>query len=108
MLTSNRPPEDLYLNGLQRFLFMPFIEMVRQKMEVVTLDGIDYRIQNASIFNAYFYPNNEESKKQLQILWDMITNKATPSYKQIKVAMGRSMTLENYHNEVAIVDFSDL
>lgn len=42
-VTSNRPPSDLYLGGLQRFLFLPFIDMVNETMEVLSLDGIDYR-----------------------------------------------------------------
>merc|ERR1712190_221706 len=43
--TSNRPPEDLYLNGLNRPLFLPFIPMLNDFCHVHTIGAeVDYRM----------------------------------------------------------------
>ena len=55
--TSNRPPEDLYLNGLNRALFLPFIAMLRDRMQVVELESPhDYRQHRLAGAQVYFHP----------------------------------------------------
>lgn len=53
--TSNRKPDDLYKNGLQRSNFVPFIPILKNHCQVVQLDsGIDYRTTNKGQGEHYF------------------------------------------------------
>lgn len=58
--TSNRPPEDLYLNGLNRSRFEPFIPMLKGRCDVLNIDSeVDYRIISEhalDLLKVYFYP----------------------------------------------------
>lgn len=54
VMTSNRPPDDLYLNGLQRFLFMPFIDDLKSNSHVLNLSSIDYRLLNTMGMDSYY------------------------------------------------------
>ena len=58
--TSNRPPNDLYKNGLQRSAFLPFIDLLYTESNAVSLDpGIDYRRKNlGGREELYFHISN--------------------------------------------------
>lgn len=55
--TSNRPPDELYKNGLNRQRFLPFIEQVKEKLEIIPLQGpVDYRYDRLQGAQTYYHP----------------------------------------------------
>lgn len=54
--TSNRPPDDLYKNGLQRSNFVPFIKVLKNHCSIANLDsGVDYRLKSLTGKEQHYY-----------------------------------------------------
>lgn len=73
VLTSNRPPNDLYLNGLQRYLFEPFIDKLNSLAKVYTLTTHDYRKMHALTQKCFYYPYGPKTDKDLKDAWVALT-----------------------------------
>jgi cell division protein ZapE len=75
--TSNRIPDDLYKDGLNRQLFLPFIELIKEKMVVWELTSPrDYRQDRLAGSQSYFTPVNAESRAAMDAVWDDLTGGA--------------------------------
>ena len=72
--TSNRPPDDLYRDGLNRQLFLPFIAMLKEKMQLVSLAGPrDYRLDRLRAGKTWFSPSDPDNRQSFDVLWrDML------------------------------------
>jgi cell division protein ZapE len=73
--TSNRPPRDLYLGGLNRELFLPFIDLVEKALDVVPLNGpLDYRLERLGGFPTWHVPNGAEATAALSAAFFRLTD----------------------------------
>jgi len=72
--TSNRPPGDLYRDGINRQLFLPFIAMLEDRMEIVALMGQrDYRLDRLRAAGTWFSPIDPDNEREFDALWrDML------------------------------------
>ena len=73
--TSNRPPDDLYKDGLNRDLFVPFITMIETRLKVIEVDGPkDFRLDRLRGAKTYFFPTTSaESRAGFEALWRDMT-----------------------------------
>jgi cell division protein ZapE len=68
--TSNRAPDELYKGGLNRQLFLPFIAMLKARMEVVAVDGArDYRLDRLRAAGTWFSPIDPDNEAGFGRLW---------------------------------------
>lgn len=72
--TSNRHPDNLYLNGLQRHLFIPFIQELKVKNKVINISAKDFRIRHDIIQEKTIYPINEQNSKLFEKMFLSLTN----------------------------------
>ncbi len=71
--TSNLPPDDLYKDGLQRARFLPAIELLKQHLEVLNVDGgVDYRLRYLEKAEIYHYPLDERAEQILNDVFNHI------------------------------------
>jgi cell division protein ZapE len=105
--TSNRVPDDLYMNGLNRNLFLPFIALIKDKMVVWELTSpTDYRQDRLTGRQVYFTPINAASRATMNEVWrDLSGGASTPLMLRVK---GRDVELPQFRNGVARARFHDL
>jgi cell division protein ZapE len=105
--TSNRVPDDLYKDGLNRQIFLPFIDMLKDRMVVHELASrTDYRQDRLEGAQSYFTPNSSDAKAEINRIWQELTHGQQESLSL--VVQGRTLELPRFHNGVARVKFYDL
>lgn len=106
--TSNRVPEELYKNGLNRQLFLPFIAILRDKLTVKEIESeTDYRQHRLSGAQVYFHPLGQGASRAMDGLWHELTGVDTGQQLSLEV-MGRAVVLPMFHAGVARASFWDL
>ncbi|MDZ7904915.1 MAG: cell division protein ZapE [Cypionkella sp.] len=105
--TSNRAPQDLYKNGLNRALFLPFIAQLETHFNVVELRSPnDYRQHRLTGMQVYFHPAGTAGT-QLDQIWNDLTGHVAGEILELTVN-GRKFVLPRVANGVAYASFWEL
>ncbi len=111
--TSNRAPDDLYKNGLNRHRFVPFINRIKETMEIVSLNGpIDYRYNRLKGIETYFHPVNETTTAKLSAAFFRLTDRSVEDRDKVPSGelnvQGRKLFVPKSARGVAVFSFKRL
>lgn len=108
VMTSNVAPPNLYKNGLRREVFLPFIDLVQTRMNVVEIAGPrDYRLDRLRGRPVYFHPLGPQADAQIDALMLELLD-GLPGAPETLSLPGRSMVIPHAGHGVARISFADL
>jgi len=107
--TSNRPPEDLYKNGLNRDLFVPFIDMIKEKCTVFEVAGPkDFRLDRLRGAKTYFFPSTAPDQiAGFNALWADMT-KLVSEHEAVLTVNERKLILKRAAGPILRATFAEL
>jgi cell division protein ZapE len=106
--TSNTPPSELYKDGLQRALFVPFIHILEKRLKVTAIGGgADHRLERLKGLPVYLTPHDVKTREVLAGMFFQLTDTRTPHAEEIKVG-GRILDVPRTAKEVAWFTFDEI
>jgi len=112
--TSNRPPLDLYKDGLNRELFLPFIDLIETSFDVVEVNGpTDYRLHRLTGVDVWHVPNGPDATRALSNAFFKLTDypvedRAKVPTEELSVGGGRTLHVPKSLKGVAVFSFKRL
>ncbi|EGG04455.1 uncharacterized protein MELLADRAFT_49185 [Melampsora larici-populina 98AG31] len=109
VMTSNRHPDELYKNGIQRVSFLPCIELIKSHFLVTDLNsGTDYRKQPHALSKVYYTPIDQPNRSEFQKLFEALTDDEPVLPNRPLTIWGRTLKVPLSTNEVAWFSFQEL
>jgi len=106
--TSNRAPDELYKDGLQREKFLPFIDLIKQKLDVLQLaSDTDYRLGRMRGAKVYHSPLGPEADAAIEEIFSRLAEGRAVAPDRVVVA-GRTIPVPKAAGDVAWFSFADL
>jgi cell division protein ZapE len=106
--TSNVPPEDLYKEGLNRPLFLPFVKLLQERCETINLTArTDYRLEKLSGTQMWHAPADREAQQQIDEVWRKLAGRSGGAPCDLSYR-GRTIHVPFAGNGAARFDFTDL
>ncbi|MFK0297656.1 cell division protein ZapE [Brevundimonas sp. NPDC090276] len=107
-VTSNRAPEDLYKNGINRQLFLPFIDILRERCEVVETAGArDFRLDRMAGAQVWFSPLSDAAREGFETLWSDLKG-GEPEEPVALPVLGRQVRVQRTVGGMARASFNEL